>query len=104
MPSWFNPAHKKHTCCFGLCSIMQAVVNVSKHVERRIEMARTKSASNAPQCLNREEVAQRLALSQRMADFLILSGAIRSMKIGKKRLVTEASLGEFIRERELASK
>jgi excisionase family DNA binding protein len=57
----------------------------------------------AAQCLGREEVARRLGVSQRKADMLILGGQIRSFKVGKKRLVTEAALSEFIEQREAVS-
>lgn len=63
----------------------------------------TVKTSSAPQCMGREQVASRLGVSQRMADTLILNGKIKSLLIGRKRLVTEASLAEFIRQREAAS-
>jgi excisionase family DNA binding protein len=57
----------------------------------------------APQCLGREEFARRLGVSLRTADALILSKQIKSLKVGKKRLVTEDALAEFIRKREAAA-
>jgi excisionase family DNA binding protein len=54
----------------------------------------------APQCLGREQVAARLSVSQRTADALIWSGRIKSLRIGKKRLVTESALAAFIREQQ----
>ncbi len=54
----------------------------------------------APQLLTREQVAQRLGVSIRTADTLILSRQIASLKIGKKRLVSETALAAFIRRHE----
>lgn len=58
------------------------------------------AAARAPQCVGREGVAQRLNVSQRTADMLILSGQIKSFKVGKKRLVTEQALAAFITKQE----
>ena len=65
-----------------------------------MEMATSKQA---PQCIGREKVAERLGVSLRTADALILSGQIKSLKVGKKRLVTEAALADFIAKRERAA-
>jgi len=59
--------------------------------------------NQAPQCLGRETVATRLGVSQRTADMLILSGQIRSLKVGKKRLVTEVALADYIAKQEKAA-
>jgi excisionase family DNA binding protein len=56
--------------------------------------------SSAPQLLTRELVAQRLGVSIRTTDTLILSRQIASLKIGKKRLVSETALAAFIRKHE----
>lgn len=63
-------------------------------------LAKVSAEPTAPQCLNREDVANRLKISQRMADALILAGRIKSLRIGKKRLVTESALAAFIRQQE----
>jgi excisionase family DNA binding protein len=52
----------------------------------------------------REEVAQLLGISLRAADELILTRQLSSLKIGKRRLVSEAALAAFIRKREIAAK
>ncbi len=66
-------------------------------------METTITAKAAPQCMGRETVAQRLGVSLRTADALILSRQIKSFKVGKKRLVTEKALAEFIQKREAAA-
>ena len=60
--------------------------------------------SGAPQLLTREQVSQRLSVSLRTADALILSRQIASLKIGKKRLVSETALAAFIKKQEHAAK
>ena len=62
------------------------------------------TVKTAPQLLGREQVAQRLSISQRTADTLILRGNIPSLRIGKARKVTEAALAAFIAKREAAEK
>lgn len=54
--------------------------------------------------LRRPQVADRLKLSLRTVDALILGGQIKSFKIGKIRLVSEESLAAFIRKQETAAK
>jgi excisionase family DNA binding protein len=65
-----------------------------------MEATAATAAKQAPQCLGRDEVARRLGLSLRTTDTLILSGQIKSFKVGKKRLVTEEALSAYIRGRE----
>ena len=69
-----------------------------------METTTTMAAKPAPQLLTREQVAQRLGVSLRTADSLILSRAIASLKIGKKRLVSESALSAFIKKHEQAAR
>ena len=55
---------------------------------------------SSTQLLRREEVAEKLAVSLRHADELILSKKLPSLKIGKRRLVTTDSLEAFVRKQE----
>lgn len=55
------------------------------------------------QFMSRQKVAQRLDVSLRTVDGLVKSRALRSMTIGKKRLISEASLLDFVRRREAAA-
>ena len=64
----------------------------------------TAAKPGAPQLLTREQVAQRLNVSLRTADALILSRQIASLKIGKKRLVSETALADFIKRQEKSAK
>lgn len=52
----------------------------------------------------RQQIADKLKVSLRTVDELILSGQIQSFKIGKRRLVSETSLAAFIRKQEALSK
>jgi excisionase family DNA binding protein len=52
----------------------------------------------------REIAALRLGVSLRTLDELIASKQIASVKIGKRRLVSETSLANFIRKRESVAK
>jgi excisionase family DNA binding protein len=56
------------------------------------------------QFMSRAKVAQRLDVSLRLVDGLVKSKTLKSMTIGKKRLISEASLLDFIRRREAAAK
>ena len=58
----------------------------------------------APQLYRREEVAEKLSLSLRAADELILSKRLPSLKIGKRRLVSETALANFIQKAEAAAR
>jgi excisionase family DNA binding protein len=58
----------------------------------------------APQLYRREKVAEKLGISLRAADELILTGQLPSLKIGKRRLVSETALAAFIRKRESVAK
>jgi excisionase family DNA binding protein len=62
----------------------------------------TKLASS--QLLTREQFAQRIAVSLRKADELILTKQIASLKIGRRRLVSELALAAFIRKQEAAAR
>jgi excisionase family DNA binding protein len=53
-----------------------------------------------PLLLKRELAALRLGISLRMLDALIAARQIRSVKIGKRRLVSEASILDFVRRAE----
>jgi len=57
----------------------------------------------APQLHRREKVAEKLGISLRAADELILSKKLPSLKIGKRRLVSEEAIAKFIRQQELAA-
>jgi excisionase family DNA binding protein len=69
-----------------------------------METTITTAKPAAPHLLTREQVSQRLGVSLRTADALILSRQIASLKIGKKRLVSENALAAFIRKHENAAK
>ena len=75
-----------------------------ENLEVFMEITMTAAKSGAPQLLTREQVAQRLSVSLRTADALILSRQIASLKIGKKRLVSETALAAFIKKQENAAK
>lgn len=64
----------------------------------------TATSKAAPQLLRREEVAERLGISLRAADELILTKQLPSLKIGKRRLVSDSALAAFIRKRESVAK
>lgn len=64
----------------------------------------TAPKSDNTQFMSRQKVAQRLDVSLRTIDGLVKSRALRSMTVGKKRLISEAALAEFVRRRELATK
>lgn len=64
------------------------------------EMATT---STAPRLNERPAVAERLCISLRKLDQLIAEGEIRSLKIGKRRLVSEDSVAAFIKRQEKAT-
>ncbi len=59
---------------------------------------------SAPQLYRREELARKLNVSLRCADELILTKKIPSMKIGRRRLVSENAIANFIRKQEAAAK
>jgi excisionase family DNA binding protein len=59
---------------------------------------------SAPQLYRREQVAEKLGISLRAADELILTKQLPSLKIGKRRLVSETALLTFIRKRETTAK
>jgi excisionase family DNA binding protein len=56
--------------------------------------------TNVPQFMNREKLAMRLDVSMRTVDALLMSGRIRSVKIGRKRVVSEQAVLDFIRKEE----
>lgn len=56
------------------------------------------------QALARQEGAKRLNVSVRKFDELLATKQILSFKIGKRRLVTEAALENFVRKQERAAK
>jgi len=58
----------------------------------------------ASQLLTRDQLAQRLCVSVRTADALILSKQIGSLKIGKRRLVSENALSAYIKKQEAATR
>jgi len=53
-----------------------------------------------PLLLKRELAAMRLGISLRTLDGLIAERQIKSIKIGKRRLVSESSIQDFIRRAE----
>lgn len=57
-----------------------------------------------PQLYRREQVAEKLGISLRGADELILSKQIPSIKIGSRRLVSETALASFIEKAERAAR
>lgn len=48
----------------------------------------------------RQEVATKLRVSVRTVDDLIMTGELRSFRIGKRRLVSEDALAAFIKKQE----
>jgi excisionase family DNA binding protein len=52
------------------------------------------------QLYSRPEAAEKLRLSLRMLDELITTREIASLRVGKRRLISEKSLSEFIKKRE----
>lgn len=54
----------------------------------------------APLLHRRINAAQRLGISVRLLDSLLAERALRSLKVGRRRLVSEESLLEFIKKRE----
>jgi excisionase family DNA binding protein len=48
----------------------------------------------------RPDAARRLGISVRLLDSLLAEHQLRSVKCGRRRLVSEAALQEFIRKRE----
>lgn len=48
----------------------------------------------------RQEVAIKLRVSVRTVDDLIMTGELRSFRIGKRRLVSEDALAAFIKKQE----
>jgi len=57
----------------------------------------------APQLHRREKVAEKLGISLRAADELIATKKLPSLKIGKRRLVSEEAIARFIRQQEAAA-
>jgi hypothetical protein len=55
------------------------------------------------QCLDKEMIAHRLACSVRSAEALLRSGKIKSFVVGRRRVATEKSLEQFIRDQERAN-
>jgi hypothetical protein len=61
--------------------------------------------TGAPVLLHgRKEGARRLNISQRTYDELCATKKLKTLKIGKRRMTTEAALLEFIRRAERASR
>jgi len=58
----------------------------------------------APQLYRREEVAKKLGICLRAADELIMTKQLPSLKIGKRRLVSETALAAFIKKMEIAAR
>jgi excisionase family DNA binding protein len=52
----------------------------------------------------REKVAERFGISVREVDRLLANKELRSLKIGKRRLVSEEAILSFIRRREAAER
>jgi excisionase family DNA binding protein len=52
----------------------------------------------------REQLAERLGVSLRTADELIASQQIKSLKIGRRRLVSESAIAAFIAKQEKANR
>jgi excisionase family DNA binding protein len=52
----------------------------------------------------RQSVAERLDISVREVDRLLAAKQLTSLKIGKRRLVSEDAICDFIRKRERASR
>jgi hypothetical protein len=58
----------------------------------------------APQLYGRTRLPEKLGISQRAVDELLATKQIASLKIGKRRLVTEEAIARFIRQREAAAR
>jgi excisionase family DNA binding protein len=54
----------------------------------------------APLLHRRTSAAQRLGISVRLLDSLLAERALRSLKVGRRRLVSEESIQDYIRKRE----
>jgi len=59
---------------------------------------------SGPQLRRREEGARMLGISLRAFDELLATRQIASLKIGKRRLVSENAIATFIRKREVAAR
>jgi excisionase family DNA binding protein len=57
-------------------------------------------AGVAPLLHRRIHAAQRLGISVRLLDTLLAERELRSLKVGRRRLVSEEAIQEFIRKRE----
>jgi hypothetical protein len=64
----------------------------------------TVSPKQGGQLIGRDQLPARLAISQRKVDALLASKALKSFKIGKKRVVSETALTDFIRKQEQTSR
>ena len=54
----------------------------------------------APLLHRRINAAQRLGISVRLLDSLLAERALRSLKVGRRRLVSEEAIQDYIRKRE----
>jgi excisionase family DNA binding protein len=57
-------------------------------------------AAVAPLLHRRINAAQRLGISVRLLDSLLAERVLKSVKVGRRRLVSESAIEEFIRKRE----
>lgn len=58
--------------------------------------------ADAPLLHRRINAAQRLGISVRLLDSLLAEKELRSVKVGRRRLISEQSILDFIRKREKA--
>jgi excisionase family DNA binding protein len=54
----------------------------------------------APLLHRRTNAAQRLGISVRLLDFLLAERALKSVKVGRRRLVSEEAIQNYIKSRE----
>jgi hypothetical protein len=64
----------------------------------------TVSPKHGGQLIGRDQLPARLAISQRKVDALLASKTLKSFKIGKKRVVSETALADFIEKQEKAAR
>jgi excisionase family DNA binding protein len=77
------------------------VVNTNRRGEKRQML---QERIEKPMAYRREEAARLLGISARKLDQLIAEKEIRSMKVGKRRLISAESLAAFVRKAELAAR
>jgi excisionase family DNA binding protein len=74
---------------------------VNNHVAQTDEQVRADKEIAVPPLLHRRiNAAQRLSISVRLLDSLLAQRELKSVKVGRRRLVSEEAIQDFIRKRE----